>query len=258
MSIEKIANHFHHSFHHKEWTGDKEEVLKLSISEAYEVQDLVTKKRLAEGETLTGYKVGCTSTAIRKQFGINEPICGRLFSSGQRKEPVRWDQFIRCAIEPEMIIKFGKALEGYDLSDDELISSIEYVSVGIEIHEYNFWIKPPVIQELISTGGIHHSLIVGERKTDPFQLNFADECFEVYQNDKLVASNKASEIMGGPLKSIKWLVGHLTSRGMNLTEGSLVIPGSPVELIPIERDMTVTISIDKLGKMEQAFLTKNQ
>jgi len=79
-SLDLIATAFCHSFYKKEWIGNNAAISKLTIGEAYEIQDLVTKKRIEKGERVVGYKVGCTSNAIREQFGINEPINGRLFN----------------------------------------------------------------------------------------------------------------------------------------------------------------------------------
>ena len=41
----------------------------LSIGDAYEVQRRVIAARVARGEQVVGYKVGCTSTAIRRHSG---------------------------------------------------------------------------------------------------------------------------------------------------------------------------------------------
>jgi 2-keto-4-pentenoate hydratase len=43
------------------------------------------------GESVVGYKVGCTSAAIRSQFGLKEAICGRLFHPHVQEEGVRLD-----------------------------------------------------------------------------------------------------------------------------------------------------------------------
>ncbi len=44
--LESIANDFYHSFYEKEWHGEEILIRNLSIKEAYEVQDLVTKRRI--------------------------------------------------------------------------------------------------------------------------------------------------------------------------------------------------------------------
>ena len=53
----------------------------LDMSDAYELQAKVTKLRVAEGENIIGYKVGCTGPGTIKQFGMDGPIRGTLFSS---------------------------------------------------------------------------------------------------------------------------------------------------------------------------------
>ena len=79
-SIDLLAKKFAQAFYDRDWVGPLEPaVSELSIAEAYAVQDLVADIRGQQGEEVVGLKVGCTSKAIRSQFGLNEPIMGRLF-----------------------------------------------------------------------------------------------------------------------------------------------------------------------------------
>jgi 2-keto-4-pentenoate hydratase len=258
-SLDSVAAYFFHVFYTKEWLGDGETYISnLSIAEAYEVQNLVAQKRIETGEIIVGFKVGCTSSAIRSQFGFSEPIHGNLFKPHIFNENVRmdWSNYVNCAIEPEMVLTIGKDLSGNNLSDDELIDSIECVRPGIELHNYKFWNLPPTIQELICSGGIHAGLIVGSAKVSPRDLIFGDELFSVYKNNNLITSALASEIMGGPLHSLRWLVGALTEKGVSLKKGSIVIPGSPVELVGIDNDTELKVVIENVGSLEAFFEKK--
>ena len=250
-SLDSIAEDFYHAFYKKEWLGDTSSMNNLTIAEAYEVQDLVAKKRIEKGEYVVGYKVGCTSNAIQDQFGIDDPINGRLFQPHilDSKATIDYSNYVNCAIEPEMVFKIGKNLKGVGLSDEELINSIAYVSPGIELHNFKFWVEPPTIQELICSGGIHAGLIVGEQKVDPRKLLFKDELFSVYKDGNLVTSALSSEIMGGPIHSLRWLVTFLTKKEKTLKKDSLVIPGSPVELVNIDQDTELKVVIDKVGSL---------
>jgi 2-keto-4-pentenoate hydratase len=147
----------------------------------------------------------------------------------------------------------GADLYGEDLSDEELIGSIEYVSASVELHDYTFWQGAPSVQELICSGGIHAGLVVGREKVPATALTFAEELFSVYKNDRLVASSPASEIMGGPLESLRWLVGFLSTRGDYLQAGCLVIPGSPTELIEISQDTEIKVEIERVGELTIPF-----
>lgn len=246
---------FYDSFYKKTWNGNDSLVKELSINQAYQVQDLVTAKRKEVGEQVVGFKVGCTSKAIREQFGLSEPIKGNLFHPNifDTKEEFDCGHYLNCAIEPEMVLKISEDLQGKDLEDEQLIQAIEYVSPGIEIHEFNFWIKPPTIQELICSGGIHTGLIIGRQKISPHNLNFLEEEFRVYKDNSLVTAGLASEIMGGPLHSLRWLVNSLTEKDASLMAGSYVIPGSPVELVEIDQHVDLRVEIDKLGSVSTYF-----
>ena len=248
--IPLLANKFIHAFYDGEWRGELEpNIDSLSIAQAYEVQDLVAEMRTQRGEEVVGYKVGCTSQAIRTQFGVSEPISGRLFQPHihANNAEINWADYVNCAIEPEMVLTIGEDLVGTNLSDDRLIGAIAYVSPGIELHNYRFWFEPPSLQELICSGGIHAGLVIGDARISAQQLTFKSERFCVYQDKQLITEGPASEIMRGPIHSLRWLVESLTRRGLVLKKGSLVIPGSPVELVRIQRDCELRVDIEGVG-----------
>ena len=59
--------------------------------------------------------------------------------------------------------------------------------------------------------------------------------------------------MGGPLHSLRWLVNSLSARGLSLEQGSLVIPGSPVQLVNIDRDTELSVVIENVGSAAVRF-----
>jgi 2-keto-4-pentenoate hydratase len=56
-----------------------EDGLELIVEQGYALQAAVTELRQKRGEKVVGYKVGCTSSAIRSQLGIKHYITGSLF-----------------------------------------------------------------------------------------------------------------------------------------------------------------------------------
>ena len=255
--LEKLADSFFDVFYSKNWIGECALLHNLSINESYQVQDLVYSRRIELGEAFFGFKVGCTSRAIRAQLNICEPIMGRLLTPHIHTENylVRWRNYVNCAIEPEIVIVTGSDLFGLNLPDKVLIDAIEYVSPGVELHNYKFWCDPPCIQELICSGGIHAGLIIGDSKVSPHNLSFRNENFFVYKNGTLIASSSAGEIMGGPLNSLRWLVGNLAKRGESLKRGSIVIPGSPMPLIEINHNTDLRLVIDEIGSLVTKFIS---
>ena len=204
--LDLLANKFTQAFYEKSWSGEFEPpVSEISIAEAYTVQDLIAERRVQRGEEVVGYKVGCTSEAIRSQFGLSKSISGRLFNPHvhREEEEINWKNYVNCAIEPEMVFTIGADLFGTNLPHDQLIDSIECVRAGIELHNFHFWFTPPTSQELICSGGIHAGLIVGDKKVSPKLLSFEHELFSVRKNGKLITEASAAAIMGGPIHSLR-------------------------------------------------------
>lgn len=254
--IDNLAEQYCEAFYQRKWTGAHEPRLRgLSVEEAYAVQDRVTQMRVTRGEAVAGFKIGCTSKAIQTQFGFDEPIHAKLFHPHIHEQgaELNWKDYGRCAIEPEMVLKIGMDLAGDNLSDAQLVDAIVSVSPGIEIHNFQFWHSPPTVQELICSGGIHVGLAVGQTNVDARQISFEKEMFSVYMDGLSITKGPASEVMGGPLHSLRWLVKCLTRKGERLKKGSLVIPGSPVELVPIEKDTVLKVEVEKVGALSVRF-----
>ena len=261
QTIESLGTSFSNAFYSGRFDGDLNfPISSLSLDDAYRIQDRVIQLRMEKGEQVVGYKVGCTSRAIRQQFGLKEPINGRLMAPHVFRETdckqLNHNRFRNCAIEPEMVFRIGRDVDGQQMNRDYLIRSIEYVSPGIEIHQFKFWYQPPTSQELIAANGIHAAQLIGDSKVSPDRLDFQTEAFKVYTDSVYVTSGKSSDIMGDPIKSLGWLVSHLGKRGGQLKAGDWVIPGSPVELVNIDKNTSLDIEIDGVGGVNIQFASE--
>jgi 2-keto-4-pentenoate hydratase len=227
----------------------------LSLDDAYEVQRRVIAARTAAGERVVGYKVGCTSRAIRRQFGLTEPVCGRLMSPHVHHGDTTFDYhaYHNPAVEPEFVFVIGKDLTDEVGEAGSLTDAIGSVSPGIEVHHYRFRFGEPTSQELIASNGLHAGLVVGDRKVGPRDFDMDLEGVGLFVNGVLADSGIGAEIMGGPLESLRWLVNHLVWRGEVLRAGQLVIPGSPVGLIPVGPGDRVSARFTYLGGVDAVF-----
>ncbi len=227
----------------------------LSIEDAYEVQRRVIAARVATGEKVVGYKVGCTSRAIRRQFGRTEPICGRVMAPYvfHGNTDLNWHDYVSCAVEPEFVFLIGKDLPHEVEDARELVAAIGCVSPGIEVHNYKFWFGKPTLQELVASNGIHAGLVIGTEKVRPVGLDFKLEGVGLLRNGELAASGLGAEIMGGPLESLRWLANHLIRHGEQLRAGQIVIPGSAVELVSVAPGDLIAASFTHIGCVEAVF-----
>jgi 2-keto-4-pentenoate hydratase len=225
---------------------------RLSLEEAYQIQQQIIEARVNEGERIVGYKVGCTSRSVQKQFGLSYPIKGFVTQPFVYTNKVSLDalSYENLSIEPEFVIRIGRDVTKDFLDQYEIKDAIESIAAGIELHNYKFCFKP-TSQELIILNGIHAGLVVGEEKKFENGPDLSLEGVGVFVNEELVASGIGAEIMmGGPLKSLKWLASQLIQENDLLRAGDIVIPGSPVQLIPVTSGDHVKISITNWGMVE--------
>ena len=227
----------------------------LSLDEAYGVQKLVIDRRLANGEEIAGYKVGCTSRAIRNQFGLEEPICGRLMQPHifHGDTTLDWKSFHHPAVEPEFVLRMARDVSDLVGPEDSLLDFIDFVSPGIEVHHYDWWFGEPTVQELIGSNGIHACVVIGDEKVSPHQFDWDLEGVGIFTNGELSDSGIGAEIMGGPMCSLRWLANHLLQRGQLLQAGQIVIPGSAVSLVPAAPGDVMTAKFTHLGTATAEF-----
>jgi 2-keto-4-pentenoate hydratase len=116
----------------------------LSIEDAYAVQRLVARLRVADGEAPAGYKVGCAGEHVQAQFGTRGPVSGHLWRDELRQSGgwVSANRFRNLAVEAEVA-----AL----LDDDGRVAATFPV---VELHDYVFRGEPPTPAELLIDGEV--------------------------------------------------------------------------------------------------------
>jgi 2-keto-4-pentenoate hydratase len=247
-AISEFVQEMGHLFRRHEFREGAADVTTLTPAQAYEVQDGFLAGRVKEGAKIVGWKVGCTSAAIRRQFGLTEPISGKLLEPDIFPEGAQLPalSFVDCAVEPELVFRLGTDLEP-EVDDHEIISALAGVCAGIELHNYRFWFGAPSLQELIASNGIHAGLVLSDMRSLPPNWDLKSEQVWVLVNGEVRASGRCAEIMGSPLRSIQWLARHAAERGQRLRAGEIVIPGSAVELVRVEAGDAIEARFATLG-----------
>ena len=105
----------------------------------------------------------------------------------------------------------------------------------------------------MSSNGIHAGLVVGTKRVRLVGLDLDMEGVGLFKNGELAASGIGAEILGGPLKSLRWLANHLIRHGEHLRAGQIVIPGSAVELVAVEPGDCVEARFTRVGCVEAEF-----
>ena len=86
----------------------------LDVVDAYEIQLMNIRRRLAAGATVHGHKVGLSSKAMQEMMDVDEPDYGHLLSDMQVFEdrPVSAGRYCDPRVEVEVGFVLGATLPG--------------------------------------------------------------------------------------------------------------------------------------------------
>src|SRR6202042_1469973 len=107
----------------------------LTVDDAYAIQLIQVRRRIADGAAIIGYKVGLTSAAMQQQMGVFEPDFGHLLTGMlyPADAPVPVAAFRQPRAEPEIALVLDRELHGPGLSVADVISATAYALPAIEI-----------------------------------------------------------------------------------------------------------------------------
>lgn len=232
-----------------EWLG------KLSLPDAYAVQLAVLKRRIAEGETHAGWKVGLTAAALRDRLGVAEPVFGYLTGEGSATsgDAFAYGTFIKPAIEPELCLTLGDTLRGDALTLADAARAVATVQPALELVEgrADFQNQMPLS---VADNVQHARWVLG--KPVAFDASVALDAVrtELCINQSLEASATGATVYGSPLASLVWLAGALHRHGLALEPGMKVMTGSftPTGL-PLSAGDTVRARFEHFGEVTASF-----
>lgn len=207
----------------------------LDLPQAYDLQQAVSALRVAAGDRVIGYKVGCTGPGTVAQFGIEGPIRGYLYESEIRHTGDELDMaaFAHLAIEGEMALRIG---------DDGQIAAAFPV---IELHHFVFRARRKTLAELVANNGLNAGIVLPEEAWLSSRTYLAkDALLSVRVNGSVLGSGDLWPLPGGPLASLGWLRRHLAEFTLTLVPGQIVLAGTPLDLYPVESGDHIAVFID--------------
>ncbi|WP_432206529.1 2-keto-4-pentenoate hydratase, partial [Mycobacterium malmoense] len=86
----------------------------IDVVDAYEIQLINIRQRVAEGARVLGHKVGLSSKAIQQMMGVDEPDYGHLLDEMQLFEdtPVKASRYLWPRVEVEVGFLLNADLPG--------------------------------------------------------------------------------------------------------------------------------------------------
>ena len=178
----------------------------IDVVDAYEIQLINIRQRVAEGARVVGHKVGLSSPIMQQMMGVDEPDYGHLLDDMQVFEdtPVQASRYLSPRVEVEV---------GFILAAIELIDT--------RIKDWQIKICDTIADNASAAG-----FVLGAARVPPADLDVRAIDAKLTRNGEVVAEGRSDAVLGNPATAVAWLAGKVESFGVRLRKGDIVLPGS--------------------------------
>jgi len=212
---------------HERLPGLPEDCRPVTRAEAYAIQDAMAD---GLGLTVAGWKLGMSAPATMRQFGVDEPVPGRIF-----RECVFPDGATIAAghyggpkVEPEFAVRLKAALpprdEAYGRAD--LVAATDAILLCFEVADNRAAPAKPDPLTMIADNGGFAAYVVGPAVTNWRDVDFKTTAIELLIDGKPAAKGLEGEFRVDPIDVALWTANHLSKRGHGLAAGDLISTGS--------------------------------
>lgn len=203
----------------------------LRVEDAYGVQSRWTDLRLARGERILGRKIGLTSLAMQELMGVGEPDYGSLWASrhfpaaaGRAEVPA--GPFLQPRMEGEIAFLIGRPLSGEHVTPQEVLAATEALAPAFEVVDSRIADWRIKLADTVADNASYGGFVLG-----PWSRKLRDEDLRtlgmlVHKNGETVAQAVGAAALGGPARAVAWLARKLTTFGVTLDAGDVVLSGA--------------------------------
>ena len=227
----------------------------MSIEHAYAVQQRLIARRLADGETVVGKKIGVTSKAVMDMLGVYQPDFGWLLSGMAYDDgsTIERASLIQPKAEGEIAFVLKRALRGPGIGAADVLAATECVMPCFEIVDSRIRDWKIRIQDTVADNASCGVFVLGDRAVSPRDLDLYACGMVLEKNGEVFATGAGAAALGSPLHAVAWLANTLGRLGIALEPGEVILSGALAAMAPIAAGDQFRVSIGGLGSCSVRF-----
>jgi 2-keto-4-pentenoate hydratase len=232
----------------------------IDVVDAYEIQLINIRRKLAAGARVRGHKVGLSSPVMQQMMGVDEPDYGHLLDSMVLGEdaPIPAAGYCYPRIEVEIGYVLGSALPGADCTEADVLAATEYIVPSLELIDSRIRDWRIKLADTIADNASSAGVILGQPRRTPAELTAAgvdlsDIDAVLYAGGEEIARGNTSAVLGNPTACVAWLARKVADFGVKLEAGHLVLPGSCTRAIDARPGSVFRAEFAGLGTVTAEF-----
>ncbi|GAA3360051.1 2-keto-4-pentenoate hydratase [Saccharopolyspora gregorii] len=209
----------------------------LDADAAFAVQRHNAELAVAGGDRIVGYKLGNIAKAMQAAFGLDRPDYGYLLASGFAPEgvPIARDRFIAPFVELEPAFLLAAPLRGPNVTVADVIGAVDCAMPAIEIIDSRVQDWAISLPDTVADNGSTGAVLLGGTPRRLTELRLSDTRGALRLDGREVVAGNTRNVLGNPLAATAWLCNRLADYGIGFEAGQVVLPGSCLEAVPVDR-----------------------
>jgi len=227
----------------------------IDVVDAYEIQLINIRQRVAEGARVLGHKVGLSSLAMQQMMGVDEPDYGHLLDEMQVFEdtPVKAGRYLYPRVEVEVGFILAADLPGAGCTEDDVLAGTEALAPSIELIDTRITDWKIALCDTIADNASSAGFVLGEDRVSPTDVDVKTIDAVLTRNGEVVAEGRSDAVLGNPVTAVAWLSRKVESFGVRLRKGDVVLPGSCTRAIDARAGDAFVADFKGLGSVRLAF-----
>ncbi|MEU2508337.1 2-keto-4-pentenoate hydratase [Streptomyces sp. NPDC007863] len=226
----------------------------IDAEDAYEIQLVNIRHRLAAGAEVRGHKVGLSSPVMQRMMGVDEPDYGHLLQDMEfgPGEAVPTHRYCRPRVEVEIGFVLGDDLPGEDCTPADVLAATERVVPALELIDSRIRDWRITIADTIADNASSAGFVIGEGRS-PRGLDLKAVEARLDRDGERLAEGRGDAVLGDPARSVAWLARTVARFGVPLKKGHVVLPGSCTRAVDVVPGATFTADFTGLGPVSLSF-----
>ncbi|MDT5093540.1 MAG: 2-keto-4-pentenoate hydratase [Mycobacterium sp.] len=227
----------------------------IDVVDAYEIQLINIRQRVAEGARVIGHKVGLSSKAMQQMMNVDEPDYGHLLDEMEVFEdtPVKADRYLYPRVEVEVGFILAEDLPGADCTEDDVLAATAAFAPSIELIDTRITDWKIKLCDTISDNASSAGFVLGKSRVAPKDVDVKGIDAVLTRNGEVVAKGRSDAVLGNPVTAVAWLARKVESFGVRLRKGDIVLPGSCTRAIDARPGDHFVADFDGLGSVQLTF-----
>jgi 2-keto-4-pentenoate hydratase len=227
----------------------------IDVVDAYEIQLINIRQRVAEGARVLGHKVGLSSLAMQQMMGVDEPDYGHLLDEMQVFEdtPVKAGRYLYPRVEVEVGFILAADLPGADCTEDDVLAATEALAPSIELIDTRITDWKIALCDTIADNASSAGFVLGAARVLPREVDVKSIDAVLTRNGEVVTEGRSDAVLGNPVTAVAWLARKVESFGVRLRKGDIVLPGSCTRAIDARAGDHFVADFAGLGSVRLSF-----